>query len=346
MPCSEAKLQANRQNARNSTGPRTTEGKARSSKNALKHGFCASGSSFTPLEDRAAYESFTTSILVSLRPATAIEQDLAHRIADLSWRLRRIPDAESALLTRDTLADLTFKCDRDGREEQEEDRHEDENDDDDVLPESPARHLARAMSDPHNPYLTLQRYEQSLDRARSRALKELRQLQKDRRQHAGEADEPPPPPPPPLLRNEPTAPPTPPVLSVAQPPDSELPNEPTAAATDESDDDRDDSSRPLRVVAPSRLPHPAPPQNEPTAPICVHPRPSAVPTPSAELRNEPTASPRSEIANPGSQIEPPRLHILKRSDLRPLHLRPGSPAPSAAAGAPCPPIPSPHAGKA
>ena len=68
MPCSEAKLQANRQNARNSTGPRTTEGKARSSKNALKHGFCASGSSFTPLEDRAAYESFTTSILAGQLP--------------------------------------------------------------------------------------------------------------------------------------------------------------------------------------------------------------------------------------------------------------------------------------
>src|SRR5688572_32553336 len=192
MPCTEAKRNANRRNATKSTGPRTTEGKARSSRNALKHGFCASASSLTPLEDRHAYESYTRSIIDSVHPATAMEEDLAQRIADLSWRLRRIPDAESALLTRDTLADLQFKCVRDGHgdePEQDDDEQEPEpqpQDDqeehaDPVLPDSPARHLASAMSVPQNPYLTLQRYESALDRARSRALKELRQLQQDRR---------------------------------------------------------------------------------------------------------------------------------------------------------------------
>ena len=37
---SAARVEANRRNAQRSTGPRTTEGKQKSSRNALKHGLC------------------------------------------------------------------------------------------------------------------------------------------------------------------------------------------------------------------------------------------------------------------------------------------------------------------
>ena len=36
-----AQQRANKENAKHSTGPRTAEGKQRSSQNALKHGLCA-----------------------------------------------------------------------------------------------------------------------------------------------------------------------------------------------------------------------------------------------------------------------------------------------------------------
>jgi hypothetical protein len=302
MPCTTAKLEANRQNAKKSTGPRTKEGKARSSRNALKHGFCASGSSLAPLEDRKAYAAFTAAIIDSLRPATAIEEDLAHRIADLSWRLRRIPDAEAALLARDTMADLLSKCasDDDDDDEEEDQKHDeqdeaqqeqehqrpqedqeddDDDDDDEIVPDSPDRHLAAAMAVPQNSYLTLQRYESSLDRARSRALKELRQLQKDRRDNAADTEDAP-------RRNEPTTPSLSSATSLAELQRPELRNEPT----DES------PSRPLRDFASSRLPQ-------------------------TSLRNEPTAPPESNIPNPNSQTQSPRLHVLKPSELRPIHPR-------------------------
>src|SRR5882762_5349783 len=58
---SERKLEANRENAKRSTGPRTVEGKARSRFNALKHGLLAKQIMFSPdgaLLDEGLHELF------------------------------------------------------------------------------------------------------------------------------------------------------------------------------------------------------------------------------------------------------------------------------------------------
>ena len=50
-PVSQEQLAANRANAAKSTGPRTTQGKARSAQNARKHGFTVSTFDVVRLED-------------------------------------------------------------------------------------------------------------------------------------------------------------------------------------------------------------------------------------------------------------------------------------------------------
>jgi hypothetical protein len=48
LPVSEARLHANRENAKKSTGPKTAQGKAYSSRNALTHGLLAKTVLFRP----------------------------------------------------------------------------------------------------------------------------------------------------------------------------------------------------------------------------------------------------------------------------------------------------------
>ena len=57
-----AQLEANRQNAQKSTGPRTPEGKAASKMNALKHGVLASSTVVSTYKFRESARDFTTTL--------------------------------------------------------------------------------------------------------------------------------------------------------------------------------------------------------------------------------------------------------------------------------------------
>src|SRR5437660_10219908 len=68
-PLSAKRLAANRRNALRSTGPRTTEGKRRSSTNALKHGLCAN-TVLLPGECPAAFATARHELKQEFRPRT------------------------------------------------------------------------------------------------------------------------------------------------------------------------------------------------------------------------------------------------------------------------------------
>ena len=90
-------IEANRSNALNGAGPRTAEGKARSSRNALTHGLTAQ-EILIPGEDVAAYRLFERQLIDDLQPDGSCELDLIERLAATYWRLRRIPRFEAALM--------------------------------------------------------------------------------------------------------------------------------------------------------------------------------------------------------------------------------------------------------
>ncbi len=84
----EAQINANQQNAEKSTGPRTPEGKATVSQNALKHGLFADETVING-EDRAVFDLYRDAMLGEMWPVGVMESFLAERIVSLSWRLRR-----------------------------------------------------------------------------------------------------------------------------------------------------------------------------------------------------------------------------------------------------------------
>jgi hypothetical protein len=83
----DKQIKANRQNAKESSGPKTAEGKAAVSQNAVKHGLFAE--SVITGEDPAEYQAFHDNMLAELAPVGLVELMLAERVVSLWWRLRR-----------------------------------------------------------------------------------------------------------------------------------------------------------------------------------------------------------------------------------------------------------------
>src|SRR5258708_13745888 len=94
----EKQIAANRQNARNSTGPRTERGKRRSRRNAIRHGLTAE-TVIDVLEDPAAYKALQRAIYADYRPRTNFELELVARLLSFLWRLRPALTIASGLLT-------------------------------------------------------------------------------------------------------------------------------------------------------------------------------------------------------------------------------------------------------
>jgi len=94
---SQAQALANTENAQFSTGPKSESGKSVSKLNAYRHGLTATTVVFSP-EEAEAFATFSTGMLLDLRPVGAFEQQLAEAMVITHWRLNRVPSLEANLI--------------------------------------------------------------------------------------------------------------------------------------------------------------------------------------------------------------------------------------------------------
>jgi len=105
---SQNQIEANRQNARKSTGPQTAEGKAAVRLNSLKYGLTAD-TLVLPGEDEDEFEALIESLEAEHAPATPTERMVVRQLAMAAWRLQRLYHVESGFYSLG-LADLAEKA--------------------------------------------------------------------------------------------------------------------------------------------------------------------------------------------------------------------------------------------
>jgi hypothetical protein len=156
----ETRAAVNHRNAARSTGPRTEEGKRRSSLNALRHGLTGQ-TVVLPEDDLAAYQKHCAQFHAELKPQGLLETKAGQTIADTYWRLDRIRAMENNLFS------LGF--------------HELSGE---LSTDDPAIHCAlvqaKSLDGRGDLLARLSLYEQRLNRTLAQAKADLKQLQQER----------------------------------------------------------------------------------------------------------------------------------------------------------------------
>lgn len=161
---SDKQIEANRRNSLESTGPKTPEGKAASSRNAVKHGLTAERA-VVSVEDRQEFEDFRRAFHQQFQPVGPVECFLVNRIVMSAWRITRIHAMETGLFEL-RLIDVEHRIDRDYTN---------------LRPHDRLAFVFRDDCRDPNALTNLARYETRSERAFYRALHDLERLQAARR---------------------------------------------------------------------------------------------------------------------------------------------------------------------
>jgi hypothetical protein len=99
------RIEANRRNAKHSTGPKTSAGKFRSSRNSLKHGLEARRHLIIG-EDIKEFQEYKHSQIKFFDPKDPIEVDDCIQIITLGCKLRRFSVVETGLFNQDIVQQI------------------------------------------------------------------------------------------------------------------------------------------------------------------------------------------------------------------------------------------------
>lgn len=91
-----AQIAANRANSQLSTGPKSEDGKEKSSLNAVKTGLTGR-TVLLPSDDAIAYQAHVDRLFARWKPYDDEERALTQILADTEWRLLRIPSLEAGI---------------------------------------------------------------------------------------------------------------------------------------------------------------------------------------------------------------------------------------------------------
>jgi hypothetical protein len=145
-----------------STGPKTPEGKRKASLNALRHGLTGRVV-VLPSEDMNAYYAFCNELMKDLAPEGPVEKQYAQTFCDTRWHLNRIRSVEDSILS------LGF-CEEAGV----------------INPGHPEIHAAltnaRVFREQSKQFATLSLHAQRLNHALKESLRQLKELQAERKE--------------------------------------------------------------------------------------------------------------------------------------------------------------------
>jgi len=166
-PEHHTRAEQSRINGSKSRGPRTPEGKAASSRNALKHGL-RSSAVLLPDEDEAEFKALSAGVMQELAPVGPMQEELARRAAELMWKLRcRVPRIEAFVMS----PAVEIQADPAAREGL-------------TIDELLFLDLGREKD---GITLRLQRYETRIERSLQACLRQLRMLQAAAKERASQA---------------------------------------------------------------------------------------------------------------------------------------------------------------
>jgi hypothetical protein len=181
----EAQINANRENAKKSTGPRTPAGKAASSRNGITHGLSAE-KHLVPGEDPEEFLALLEDLFDTFHPVGQSQEKLVLRIAADQYRLDRVFPMEGGIYRERILQVAEADDERQRRYVELKDILKAQRNPPPFAPapRDPGDLLARAFdidcAGP-NALAKLTRYESALERSIDRSLRQLKALQEARR---------------------------------------------------------------------------------------------------------------------------------------------------------------------
>src|SRR5258708_3970552 len=163
---SDLKSATSRANGAKSHGPKTAEGREKSSQNSLNHGFTAKKTVLLACENPAQFQEMLGDYAATYPPGSPVEEGLVNEMVACRWRMQRLRMIETALMDSEMQRELP----------------EAEN------PEDPGYRMAfafRRLVDGSRAISLASRYESRLHRIHEHSHRTLREMQNNPSVSAG-----------------------------------------------------------------------------------------------------------------------------------------------------------------